>query len=497
MPDRQSPSDSGFPAWPTSAIDINLDELDGKLHEGVDLIGYRLTGQARLVHDLSSHNFISCVFDGVYATDVDLTRCDFKDVLIRNSHFRRCKIQAATHSTCVYVASHFEECDFSNAAQTNCEFLSVRYERCQLSNLMTKSSRFTDAIFTQCTSKTHVFEGNVFLRTRFISTDLELRTITSNFGLKHELTEHARIRTARVKEPHRFIEADELRVLVSEYAHNPLALLSVLYFLEGNLLSGGKEVDRAFEIESWMRLARQPAAFAQLVESLTEFLVNAFEDDEVDAHKILLLHDITRQIIEASADDPAGYRMHLFFGGIHLALSRLVEEYLGVLADLVPQSRAESRVLANGPPSKIYYERELAEVLQHCGVTVRDARPHNSPTEVIFADLLPGGQLFLIALLLASFVRVELRAHARERLKPRSLGRGKRASLPKKAGIRIAKEAEFFELTAGMSTEAQRAYELRIKSLLPTTSIVVDLRLSVSTQLMHKLRTVIVRILQD
>ena len=247
--------DSHPPAWPSSVVDINLDQLDGRLHHGVDLVGYRLTGQARLVHDVSSHNFISCVFDGVYAADIDLTRCDFKDVLVKDSHFRRCPIQASTHSTCVYVKSLFEECDFSNAAQTNCEFHEVRFERCQLSNLLTKSSRFTDCVFSECASKTHVFEGNVFLRTHFSSTDLEVRAILSNFGLKHTLTENCRIRTTRVSESYAIIDLSELRRIGTERLDNPLALLSVLYFLEGNLLSGGKEVDSAFDFASWMRLA--------------------------------------------------------------------------------------------------------------------------------------------------------------------------------------------------------------------------------------------------
>lgn len=49
-------ADSHPPASPSSVVDLNLDQLDGKLHHGVDLVGYRLTGQARLVHDLSSYN---------------------------------------------------------------------------------------------------------------------------------------------------------------------------------------------------------------------------------------------------------------------------------------------------------------------------------------------------------------------------------------------------------------------------------------------------------
>ena len=300
-------SDSGAIAGFVNAPVIDLDKLDEKIQDEVDLVGYRLTGQARLVHELHKHNYISCLFDNVFANEIDFTRCDFKDVLIKDSHFRKCQIQAATHSTTVYVDTLFEQCDFTNAAQTNCEFRRTNFSGCHLSNLLTKRSRFFDSVFSDCKSATHVFEGNVFQNTRFARTDLEVRTITSNFGLKYSLTDDFRIRTKRISENYNFVEPNELMNLFEEKrSADPLARLSIIYFINGNLLSGSHDVDSVFDMKNWLSVARQPASFVDLLELLSEFLVNAYEENEVDIHKILLLHDVTRQLIEGAGNDSSG-----------------------------------------------------------------------------------------------------------------------------------------------------------------------------------------------
>src|SRR5262249_32659991 len=156
-----------------------------------------------------------------------------------------------------------------------------------LSNLLTKSSRLYDCIFEECETATHVFEGNVFLRCYFRQTDLEARTIVSNFGLKNAFLVGGRIRDRRTSEQYAFLDNAAIARLSDERKSDPLALLSIIYFLRGDLLHGGKDVDDALNIKSWLRLARQPASFALLVESLAEFLMNAYEDNEVDMHKIL------------------------------------------------------------------------------------------------------------------------------------------------------------------------------------------------------------------
>jgi uncharacterized protein YjbI with pentapeptide repeats len=478
-----------------TAARVDLSTLDRKLQSKIDLIDYTLTGDARAVHDLGHHNFISCVFDGVIADSIDLARCDFKDTLVVDSVFSKCKISASSHASTVYVRSTFEECDFTEGAQTDCEYRDVTFVRCRLSNLLIKDSRLYDCVFEDCSTETHVFENDVFLRSRFVRSELELRTITSNFGLKLAQLEECRVRDARASEEHRFVEPDDIGKLALSASPSPLVLLSVRYFLDGDLLRGGDDIDRAFDIRRWIELSRQPASFAKLLEQLTEFLMNAYEANELDMHKMLVLHDVTRQIIaSAGSEESLGFRFSLAFGGIHLALSRLVEEYLTVLYEVSQNSPQHVHLVVQGPLDKSYYEDHLGGFLNHAGVGVYAVRPHNSPVELELVELFPGGRFFALALILASFVRVELHARRQAVTHPRIASHAGGAMA---TAVATTEGQEFFELTSGLSSDERRAYELRIKALVPGTSIIVDLKLDVSTALISKLRDVVVKVLQS
>ena len=496
MPNTPATSGAGWTSVARkTALRVNLSSLDRKLQSKIDLVFYTLTGDARPVHDLGHHNFISCVFDGVVANSIDLTRCDFKDTLVIDSVFSKCKINASSHASTVYARSTFEECDFSEGAQTNCEFREVTFVRCRLSNLLIKDSRLYDCLFLDCSSETHVFENDVFLRSRFVRSELEMRTITSNFGLKLALLEDCKIRNARLSEDHQFVEPSDIGKLSLAENQSPLVLLSVRYFLDGDLLGGGDDIDRAFDIRRWIELSRQPASFAKLLEQLAEFLVNSYDANELDVHKILVLHDVTRQIIASGGpEEGLGYRFNLVFGGIHLALSRLVEDYLTVLYEVLRNSPQHVHLVVQGPLDKAYYERHLNDFLNHTGMGVFAVRPHNSPVELELVELLPGGRFFALALVLASFVRVELHARQPAAMHPQIAKHGSGAAA---TAIATTEGREFFELTSGLSNEERHAYELRIKALVPNTSIVIDLKLAVSTELIWKLRDVVVKLLQN
>ena len=427
------------------------------------------------------------------AEDIDLSRCDIKDSLMKDCRFVRCKINSASHAETAYVRSVFEECDFKDAALTNCEFREVLFVRCHLSNLLTKGCRLYDCAFVDCITETHVFESNVFLRCDFTRCELELRTIASNFGLKAQLMTDCRLRDGRLTEPHQFVEFATLDSNTFGNRDNPLASLSVRYFLDGNLLGGNREVDHVFDVKNWIQFARQPASLTQLVEQLTEFLINTYENDEVNVHKILLLHDITRQIVSDRGGEAATHRASISFGGIHLALSRFVEEYLATLQEVTRNSPQSIHLLADGPLSRSFFEEHLREFLVHCDVVVSDVRPHNSPVELILSEIGPNGRFYALALLLASFVRFELRAAPAAKVR---IGHSRKKNKQRSKSSSVPAVPEFFEITCGLSSDEQRAYELRIKSILPTTSIVVDLRLAVSTRLIRNLREVIIRLLK-
>jgi len=475
---------------------IDLDAMNGRIDEAVDLINCTITGTARPIHELERHNFISCVFEDAFFRDLDLTGCDVKDTLVVNCEYSGCRINAATHTASIYKETEFIGCNFHNAAITDSEYHHVRFSGCDLDNVLIKNCRFYDSTFVECATSTHVFENCIFVRTSLDRTEIELRTIISNFGLKSELMTECRVRDGRINRPFGYVPVEEIPAAALRDRDDPLAILSIRYFVDSHLLGAEDGFDEAFDLRRWAQMARQPASFAQLIELFAEFLVTAYENSEVDMHKLLLLHDVTRQIVYDRSPDAVGYRYAVSFGGIHLALSRFVEEYLDKLYSAWDTGHPDLWVVADGPMSSDYFEDQLAGLLSHSGLRVGEIRPHNSVL-LQLVEIMDGGKFFALALILASFVKVELKATHSSSFRLSKVG-----AEPAAAGTSIVPAAdsepfEFFHIASGMTGDKKRAYELRVKSLVPTTSIVVDLKLLVSTAFVRKVRQVIVRIADD
>lgn len=491
IPDRRTEL-----AAPRTRRLIDLDTLRGRIDQAVDIINCTITGTARPEHELGSHNFISCMFETTVFRDLDLTGCDVKDTLVLNCEFSRCRINAATHTASIYRETEFASCNFHNAAITDSEFHRVRFSGCDLDNVLVKNCRLYDSSLIECATSTHVFENCIFVRTLLDRTEIELRTIISNFGLKSELVTEGRVRDGRINQPFGYVSSEEIPGAALRDRDDPLTILSIRYFIDGHLLGAEESFEAAFDLRRWAQMARQPASFAQLIELFAEFLVTAYDNSEVDMHKLLLLHDVTRQIVYDRGPDAVGYRYAVSFGGIHLALSRFVEDYLDTLYSTWDTASPNLWVVAEGPLSGDYFKSQLAELLSHCGLQIGEVRPYNSVLLQLI-EVMNGGKFFALALILASFVKVELKAtHSRNfRLRVTD---GESA----KAGTSIVSAAsgepfEFFQIASGMAGAKKRAYELRVKSLVPTTSIVVDLKLAVSMGLVRKVRQVIVRIADD
>ncbi|MDB5580856.1 MAG: hypothetical protein JWR80_6032 [Bradyrhizobium sp.] len=496
---------SGVPTIPDGRVDlrapgtrrlIDLDALDGRIDDAVDIMNCTITGTARAVHELERHNFISCVFETAFFRDIDLSGCDVKDTLVLGCGFSGCRINAATHTASIYKETEFNGCNFHNAAITDSEYHHVRFSGCDLDNVLIKNCRFYDSTFVECATSTHVFENCIFVRTSLDRTEIELRTIISNFGLKSEIMTECRIRDGRINRPFGYVPLEEIPVAALRDRDDPLAILSIRYFVDGHLLGAEDGFDEAFDLRRWAQMARQPASFAQLIELFAEFLVTAYENSEVDMHKLLLLHDVTRQIVYDRSPDAVGYRYAVSFGGIHLALSRFVEDYLDALYAAWDTARPDLWVIAEGPLSGDYFEDRLAGLLSHSDLRIGEVRPYNSVL-LQLVEVVDGSKLFALALILASFVKVELKATRSSTFRLPAA-----SDEPAAAGTGVVLAAdsepfEFFHIASGMTGDKKRAYELRVKSLVPTTSIVVDLKLAVSTGFVRKVRQVIVRIADD
>lgn len=473
---------------------IDLNQQAGRIQDRTDVINCTITGTARVEHELERHNFISCVLENANFRNLDLSGCDIKDTLLINCEFSDCKINSATHTASIYKATAFRRCNFHNAAITDSEYHEVEFVDCELDNVLVKNSRLYDCNLTGCLTATHVFENCIFVRTLFERSEVELRTLVSNFGLKSSLMIDNKVRDDRRSQTHVFIPKADIASAALSDRDDPLALLAVLYFTDGNLLGDAAGFDTAFDLRAWARMARQPASFAQLIELFAEFLVTAYDNDEVDMHKLLLLHDVTRQIAYDRSPEAVGHRYAVSFGGIHLALSRLVEEYLDALYTMWNPDRADLWVIASGPLSREYHANQLAPFLMHCGLQLGEIHPYNSVLLQLLEEV-AGGRFFALAIILASFVRADLKiARASRRV---LVSTAENSGLIATQVAVVQEPFEFFHVTSGMTGSKQRAYELRVRALVPTTSIIVDLKLAVATGFINRIRQCIVRIAED
>lgn len=472
-----------------------------------DLIRYRITGTFPSETDFSVVNFIGCELYDITANGLDFSECDFKDTLVKGAVFSDCSFNGGTFATTFYSETEFRRCTFYNNAAYSCDFRQVHFVDCDLTNLLVKSSRFSQCTFERCITSNKICEMSTLFGVTFVDTPIQIETITNNFGLTSADLKNAPIRSMRVREPYRSLSHDDdLKALLTSQKLSALERLTLEYFLEHNLLNGSLLLDEALNIARWTKIYRNPGSFVELLDKFAEFLIHLYEDNKLTVHPILLLHHVTSTLTNSLPSEEDLHRVARSLGGIHLILSRIVEEYLGVLDLAAQRSSGSVAFLAEGPTDPAYFRKALEPWIEQEGVEISRLE-RNSPLFIEFTasdiiSLLP-----LLAAFHATRVKLEI-----TRLKV-ALGKepapkaGKRISKKSKGGLpavpekslqRVAQRSQqsVFSISSGWVSTPESSYELRVRSLMPG-SLLVDLKLNFSTTLVRRIRSILLDLLTD
>ncbi len=462
-----------------------------------DLVRYRITGKLPPGIDFRTVNFVGCVLHDVTAEGVDFSECDFKDTLLKGVTFSDCNFKDGTFATTFFSETEFRRCSFYNLAAHSSDFNRVHFIDCDLTNLLVKSSRFSGCPFTNCVTSNKICELSTLFDVTFTKTTIQVDTITSNFGLTSESLKDSQIRSGRARETHDLIKVEELDSFLATQNLSPLERLSLEFFLNHTLLNGSIALDESLDITQWTRIYKNPGSFVELLDKFAEFLVHLYDENRLAAHTILLLHHVTSTLTESI---PQGERLHrvvMSLGGIHLILSRILEDYLYIL-DLAARQTAVSLVfLAEGPTDPDYFRASLEPWLED-GVTIARLE-RNSPFIIEFtaSDLVK--LLPLLAAFLATRTKIEItrlkkeleksdKTKARKQLVKRG---GAKRNLPEKLE---KTQHSVFSVSSGLVTSPNPAYEFRVRSLMPG-SLLVDLRLNFSTTLVQRIRSILLLLL--
>ena len=465
-----------------------------------DLVRHRLTGTIPSGPDFKIINFVACELYEINAKAIDFSECDFKDTFVKGAIFSDCTFDGGTFATTFFADTEFHRCTFYNLAAYSCDFRKVQFVDCNLTNLLVKSSQFSESRFRNCITSNKICEMSTLFDTHFESTPIQFETITNNFGLRKDDLTDSVIRSGRAREDHQSLTLERLRNRLGSKQLSSLENLALEYFCDQTVLNGSVFLDEALDITRWTRIHRNPGSFVELLDKFGEFLTYLYEENELTVHPILLLHHVTSILTSSINPGNDVHRISMSLGGLHLILSRIVEDFLSVLQQLTEFTSGTVTFLAEGPTDKDYFQRELQPWIEGQDVVISRVE-RNSPLLVEFIASHPTELLTLLGVFLATRTKLEI-SRLRSSLETIDRRAIKKSSGKRKKGttnlpaIRQESRPSIFSVSSGMVNNPNPGYELRLLSVLPG-SLLVDLRLNFSTTLATRLRGLLLNLLLD
>jgi len=484
-----------------------FEDLDGQSRE-VDLsttpltsffsndhIRMRFTGSLPPVPDLRLSNFIECTLHDFLAEDVDFTLCDFKDCVIRASTFRRCKFNDNSFLMNTVFDTEFSECTFYNCSTQGAEFRSARFISCDLTNILVKSSKFINCEFVDCHTSNKIMEMSLVLGTRFVRTDIQLDTITSNFGITAGDLNGSVVRSGRYRDVHQRLTPTGVHE-VDRASMTPLERLRLEYFDAPDLTDGSDALDESLKIMEWPRIYQSPGSFGDVLQLFAEFLVQSYENNRTTLQPLLHLHQVTAILAEAASEKTEFKRVAISVDGVHMMLARIVERFLTVLDSASAIYGQKLVMLVEGPLKKEYYEELLRPWMRRGRVTVASLVPRNSPAIITFAaenasTLVPLLAIFLATRTSLQIFRVEDDLAQTQQALLTGSSKGTSEAVSRSRGRR----KELLNISTGPAGKS-RDFRIRVRAVLSST-LLVDLKLAVGTRLAGRLRHVLLALISD
>lgn len=459
-----------------------------------DLTRLTITGEIPAGPNFKKVNFVQSTLFEITATGVDFSECDFKDTLLKGARFSRCSFNGGMFATSFFMDCLFEECTFYNLAASNSEFHRTSFINSDLENIIVKSSKFRRCLFRNCSTTNKIAEMSTLDETHFERTEIQLETITENFGLRRSDLEGSLVRSGRTREDYTHLTTEQLKNYSESGGLTAIERLRLEYFLVESLIGGSAVLDEALDLSAWIETYQNPGTFVELLNSFSEFLVQLYDSQRSTVHPILLLHYVTSSIRDESLNT-SFIRVAQSLGGTHMILSRIVEEYLVSLNQAFNSlEKPTLTLLVEGSYGEPFYQKEL-EPWMVGGAHLSRFEPHNSPfvLEIVaesISSLVP-----LLALFLATRTRVEiLRIQSRDKASRsyKSLPSTEQpVESPKTSASQSSAPESVFLFDLGAKAASDDSYQLRLKSLLPG-SLLFDFRLQVSTQLVGRMRKALI-----
>lgn len=446
-----------------------------------------IEGKYRKQHAIRPANVVLSKMFKFYSEAGSLDYVDFKDSHIEQSSFLRTSFDYGAIINCEFNSVVFEDCHFHNVSINACTFTSVKFFDCNLEHMVIEGCKFIDCEFINCSTSNKLFEFCLFSNTKFDSTDIQLQTILDNLGLSKKMMRNLQIRDMSVDEEFSIINIEKD---INEIEYSAFERMSIEFYLKSNLLHNLNGLEDLLKAETWREVARVPVTFLNTLKLLYEFTVNLYHRNLCTLLPLLKLHNLTNQFIESRAI-PENHLISVY--GIHMGLTKYTEEFLSLCESTIRRLENPVILLANGPENKEFYMDSLPFLGDISGLRVLKVVKHNSPNEVFiswssYVDILP-----MVALLLATRIKLEIKQFKNGDLKKKTIN----TTLP---AIQITStrnsSSQKFKLNFGLNPDNAHQYGLKLKSIFPG-KLLVEFGLHISLKKASEVKNILIKIISS
>ena len=449
-----------------------------------------LEGHIGKNHLFNKINIINSVWKNAIAKNANFYNSDIKDCSIKNSRFERCNFDAAAHINIDVSDTSFVTCTFNQTSITDSEFRNVSFTGCDFTNTIISNSRFVDCIFSKCKTSNKLIESSLLLDCKFEEIIIWTDTILENFGIHSGCLVNSKIRllTKELISPEQF---------TGESAGENLSAIQIFlikYFLQIEILEeGSDEIDSTFDYMSWINLSKNANRFRLFIERYHEFIIYNYEKNNAPFWMILYLHKMTNDL--ARNIDSSKVDIYRSIMGVHMSLSRMVEDFLQLAGFLFTQYARENEMnfLVDGPLQPEFYYEQLDSIFEGRSLQIQKIIKHNSPNELKIIwenvkDLLP-----VITVFLATRVKLGIQKQKMEQNLQTKTASGEMNADPASPAQNKAKPLDIIRTEFGFDRYVNN-YMFKLRAILPG-DLLLDLHIELRTKIFGKIKKIILDLL--
>lgn len=342
-------------------IKIDFDEFSKVNILVKEIYNCEITGTFTKDKGVFHGNIVMSYLRNFSSKSSDFSRVDWKDSNIRNSNFVATSFDFGAIINCHIAGCTFHRCHYENVSITGSDFFETVFIDCDLSHMVIENCNFYKCKFVGCKSSNKLFEQCLLINCFFKTTDIQLNTITENFGIVLRQVVNSNIRDAALDEKYKFLTLQELHNLcdLQKESLQNIFKFKIEYFLKPTItLNGSPLFDKIFDLKEWLPLCKARATFLNLFKLFHDFIVILFEQNKLSLYAIFKLRELTKTLCTI----PQIKNDHEFYPaliGYDISLSRILSQVNKIVDNYERIEPNKIVLLVRGPLNSDYYYNVL------------------------------------------------------------------------------------------------------------------------------------------